>query len=307
MKRGTWRAALISASLAVLVPARPAGADEALALRRVLLSSGGVGYFEYEAKVQGDADLPLAVPLDQVDDVLKSIVVYDDHGSVGEITLPGEGAPRMRAFRDLPFDASALALRAGAARRPARRRGPRHHGERHARRDASSRSRTRRSQLPDKGGTTRRHRLALAASGTVTSVLLEDVHEPHLRRSDAAGAARRRARRAARPEGAGAAHADDPQRRRGRLRVVRVGYVVAVPLWKSTYRLTLSTDPAEQEGRAPGLGRRREPERRRLEGRGPHPGVGQPGHLPAGPLRVVLREAAGDPGGGDGPRAAPPR
>src|SRR5262249_17133627 len=31
-------------------------------------------------------------------------------------------------------------------------------------------------------------------------------------------------------------------------RVVRVGYVVAVPLWKSTYRLTLSTDPTVKKG-----------------------------------------------------------
>ena len=66
----------------------PADAAE-LALKRVMLSSGGVGYFEYEASVDGDASLALDVPLDQVDDVLKSLVVYDAGGRAGEITLPG--------------------------------------------------------------------------------------------------------------------------------------------------------------------------------------------------------------------------
>ena len=45
-----------------------------LALKRVVLSTGGVGYFEYEARVEGNATLALDVPLDQVDDVLKSLV-----------------------------------------------------------------------------------------------------------------------------------------------------------------------------------------------------------------------------------------
>ena len=74
MKRGSWMAALLSTAALLGLHPRPACADEGLALRRVLLSSGGVGYFEYEAKVHSDADLPLEVRLDQVDDVLKSVV-----------------------------------------------------------------------------------------------------------------------------------------------------------------------------------------------------------------------------------------
>ena len=66
-----------------------------LALDRVMLSTGGVGYFEYEAKVDGNASLTLDVPLDQVDDVLKSLVVFDDKGGVGgvETARPGPGGP----------------------------------------------------------------------------------------------------------------------------------------------------------------------------------------------------------------------
>ena len=80
-----------------------------LSLERIMLSSGGVGYFEYEAVVEGNATLSLDVPLDQVDDILKSLVVYDDAGTAGEITLPGR-EPLTQSFVDLPFDRLALEL-----------------------------------------------------------------------------------------------------------------------------------------------------------------------------------------------------
>jgi hypothetical protein len=54
-----------------------------LTLKRVMLSSAGVGYFEYEADVDDAATLGLDVPLDQVDDVLTSLVVFDSAGGVG--------------------------------------------------------------------------------------------------------------------------------------------------------------------------------------------------------------------------------
>src|SRR5437667_2888757 len=91
----------------VLLAALPAKAAE-LVLKRVVLSTGGVGYFEYAAAVEGDATLALDVPLDQVDDVLKSLVVYDAGGSAGAITLPGR-EPLTQSFVDLPFDRAALA------------------------------------------------------------------------------------------------------------------------------------------------------------------------------------------------------
>ena len=71
-----------------------------LALKRVMLSSGGMGYFEYEASVEGDATLRLTVSLEQVDDVLKSLVVYDDKGGVGGLSIPGR-EPLAQAFKDL--------------------------------------------------------------------------------------------------------------------------------------------------------------------------------------------------------------
>src|SRR5262249_44985935 len=58
--------------------------------------------------VSGDAELALDVPLDQVDDVLKSIVVYDSKGGVGSASLAGRN-PLNQLFSDLPFEPDALA------------------------------------------------------------------------------------------------------------------------------------------------------------------------------------------------------
>ena len=92
----------------VLLFAAGASADAAdLALKRVMLSSGGVGYFEYAATVEGDATLTLDVPLNQVDDVLKSLMVYDDGGRAGEITLPGR-EPLAKIVSGTPFENTSL-------------------------------------------------------------------------------------------------------------------------------------------------------------------------------------------------------
>jgi hypothetical protein len=109
MKHGVLMAAALATTAALGSPSASAApeARAGLELRRVLLSSGGVGYFEYEATLQGAADLPLSVRRDQVDDVLKSLVVYDDAGNLGEVTLPGKDLTS-EAFRDLPITEAAL-------------------------------------------------------------------------------------------------------------------------------------------------------------------------------------------------------
>src|SRR5689334_9351160 len=94
------RLCLIAASLLALLPPLAAAAD--LSLRRVMLSTGGVAYVEYAADVDGPATLGLDVPLDQVDDVLQSLVVFDSEGGVGGIELPGREFSHA-AFGDVPF------------------------------------------------------------------------------------------------------------------------------------------------------------------------------------------------------------
>jgi hypothetical protein len=250
MKGASWKAALLGAATAMVTLATPAAADEGLSLRRVLLSSGGVGYFEYEARVEGDAELTLPVRLDQVDDVLKSIVVYDEQGGAGTVTLPGKSAAG-EAFRDLPFDPSALGSEAALldALRGAEVVVTTAEGSREGRILAIAPETT---QLPDHGGAVLRHRLSLAADGAVTTVIVETAEsvrfvDPALRAQlDAALAAllgqHDRGRRTL------TVHAPGHDSR-----VVRVGYVVSVPLWKSTYRLTLPTEPGDGTATLTGL------------------------------------------------------
>jgi hypothetical protein len=90
----------------LLVVAAPAFAAD-LTLKRVMLSSAGVGYFEYEAEVDGATQFSLDVPLDQVDDVLTSLVVFDNAGGVGTVDLPGRDNTRA-SFGDVPFGPEAL-------------------------------------------------------------------------------------------------------------------------------------------------------------------------------------------------------
>jgi hypothetical protein len=235
-----WQAAVI---LAMLEPASAAD----LALQRVILSSGGVGYFEYEALVDGNAILSLDVPTDQVDDILKSLVVYDDNGVAGEVTLPGL-EPLAQSFVDLPFDRTALdsapallnALQ-GAELRVA---GPKPmsghllHVVEETSRDAD-------------GLVITRNRVSMLTETGIEQFLLEDADgiafaDPELQKKVATALARL------------AAYRSDARRRlslesRGTgERRIRVGYVVSVPLWKASYRLSLPADPETDHARLEG-------------------------------------------------------
>ncbi len=97
--------------LAVAAWSSAAGASD-LALKRVVLSTGGLGLYEYEAQVDGDATLELRAPRSQVDDILKSLVVFDDHGGVGGLDTALD-EPLTRAFDALPFDRDALSSAPG--------------------------------------------------------------------------------------------------------------------------------------------------------------------------------------------------
>jgi uncharacterized protein DUF4139 len=235
---------LLSVIIAVLL-ATPVAAQTALPLKRILLSSGGVGYFEHEAVVDGDVELPLSVRLAQVDDVLKSIVVYDDRGGVGTISLPGR-EPLQQAFRDLPFSAEALQspvallkalvgaeIRVGGSSTVA------------GRVLAVTEEEV---ALPGGLGKTTRHRVSVVVPREgVRQFVLEDADrieltDPQLQAQvgEALAAISRhrvqdRRTLAVSLKGAGR-------------RVVRVGYVVEAPLWKTSYRLTM---PAEAGGDSP--------------------------------------------------------
>src|SRR6478609_1293907 len=219
--------------------ALPAFAQD-LALKRVMLSSGGLGYFEYEATVEGDATLKLTVSLDQVDDVLKSLVVYDDKGGVGGLSLPGK-EPLRQTFKDMPFDQAAFespaklldALR-GAQISVG---GPRAMSGRIV-------SVEEENQTVNDGKTTiKRTRVALLTDTGLQQFILEDAQnlqfaDPALR--DKIG----QALLAIQDNRAKDARTLELSARGQGKRTVRVAYIVTVPVWKASYRLTLPGDVA---------------------------------------------------------------
>ena len=92
------RFALLASALFL---ATPAFADE-LPLKRAVISTSGIALYEHAGTIDGNADIALPVRLDQVDDALKSLVVFDTLGTIGGVNLPGR-QPLAEAFRDLPF------------------------------------------------------------------------------------------------------------------------------------------------------------------------------------------------------------
>jgi hypothetical protein len=218
-------------------PALAAAQD--LALKRVMLSSGGLGYFEYEATVEGDATLKLTVSLQQVDDVLKSLVVYDEKGGVGGLSLPGR-EPLAQAFKDLPFDQDSLSspadllatlkgaqITVGGSRAITGR-------------IVSVQDET--VALNDGKAITKRTRVTLLTDRGLQQFILEDAE--NLQFADAALRDKvAQALLAIQTNRAKDARTLELSTRGLGRRTVRVAYIVEVPVWKASYRLTLPGDP----------------------------------------------------------------
>lgn len=73
----------------------------------ITLSRGGLAEIRRSATADADTELHLEVPLEQVDDILKSLVVQDPQSSVESMSLDGL-APVEESFRRLPFDPDQL-------------------------------------------------------------------------------------------------------------------------------------------------------------------------------------------------------
>ncbi|MEQ1755172.1 MAG: DUF4139 domain-containing protein [Micropepsaceae bacterium] len=214
------------------------------ALKRVMLSTGGVGYFEYEAEVTGTAELLMPVRMDQVDDVLKSIVVFDGAGNTGFVQLPSR-APLSDIFRGLPFgpkalDSNAELIEALKGSEVSVR----------AENNFSGRivSITEETARTDEKTSITRHRVGVMTANGLKQFVLEDATaitfaDPVLNKQiDQALAA--------------IAEHREGQGRTLRIRAngsgfrkVTVAYVVETPLWKSSYRATtLDAKTARMQG-----------------------------------------------------------
>lgn len=76
-------------------------------VKSVTLSSGGLAEIVRSANVGDDSEILIDVPLDQVDDILKSLIIRDANGKVKNLSLAGPN-PFEETFRTLPFTAEDL-------------------------------------------------------------------------------------------------------------------------------------------------------------------------------------------------------
>jgi len=223
-----------------------AAGAETLPVKRVVLSSSGLVQIDREGSVDGNTEITLPVPLDQVDDILKSLSVFDGKGKVDSVRLAGK-EPLAQEFRTLPFgpgdlnspDALLAALRGAEVSVQGAR-------VMHGRIVSVTPFVT---KLGENAGTVTQHRLAILTAEGLENVVLEDAQQ--IAFTDQAIQAklnqvlsasldsRARDSRSIAIDLAGQGKRD-----------VSLSYVVTAPIWKTSYRLLLpkSGDKAMLQG-----------------------------------------------------------
>lgn len=206
-----------------------------LSLKRAILGSGGVGYFEYTADVEGDDTIIWRAQLDQVDDILKSIVVLDEAGPAS-ITLPGK-ASLETAFTSLPFGVQDLsdmpnllnALRGAEISVSGQRK-------------ITGRivNVTREQYQPQNGKeiTLTRTRISLMSNGSIEQFILEDAENVTFS-DQTIGKQVTTALEALKDNQDRSSRNIAIRLSKDGKRTIRVGMVTEAPVWKAAYRLSL--------------------------------------------------------------------
>ena len=223
-------------TLAFLLSATTALATE-LPVRSVTLSSAGLAQVERAGEVAPEGNVTFRAPTEDVDDLLRSLIVVDTAGTVEGLRLPARDLAG-EAFRGLPvrpedFDSRVRLL--SALRGQEAEAG----GARGRIADAA--------EVPPVQGTPGGLRLTLITPTGLRTVLLREGDEVVL--TDTALA--QRVARAA--EALAAARSADERRieirlRADRARQVAVLYVAGAPLWKPSYRLLVPALAAPAPG-----------------------------------------------------------
>jgi hypothetical protein len=98
-------ALLTRAAFSQQPPATQPSAD--LPVKEVVLFSSGVGYFEHYGTVQGDGSTELRFKTNQINDILKSLVLQDlDGGKVAAVTYPSQD-PIAKTLKSFQVDITA--------------------------------------------------------------------------------------------------------------------------------------------------------------------------------------------------------
>lgn len=81
-----------------------ANGDAALPLNKVIMFNSGVGYFEHRGEVDGDAKVDLQFNIDDINDLLKSMILEDRGGGTISTVTYGSKDPITKTLQTFPID-----------------------------------------------------------------------------------------------------------------------------------------------------------------------------------------------------------
>ncbi len=210
--------------------------SDALPLERVTLFTSGVGYFEHRATIQGEREISLTFEAEDVNDLLKSMVVQDLGGGTISAVTYGSRDPVAKALQSFAVDLTnnlTLAQLFGSLRGERVEVEPREGAIQG--RILSVETRAER----EKEGVVQRDYLNLLTDEGIRSVAFDGIRairllDPHLAQEvkqalDTLALGRDNQKKTVTLSFSGEGE-----------RPVRVGYIQETPVWKTSYRLVLS-------------------------------------------------------------------
>jgi hypothetical protein len=255
--RKLWTTAILTAAV-MGIPAFVTAADQPaivqeiaagavdVPVKKVMLFSSGVGYFQHDGNIHGDGSTELRFKTNQINDILKSLVLEDlDGGKVTTITYPSQD-PLDKTLKSFQVDITAnppladLLNQLRGAAVTVSNAGEKSHGVILG---------VEKKQKPvgeaGRGGVVEEAVLNLVSGGKIVSMPLDlvgsiELDDPQLQEElnkalVALASARDQDKKPVKINFAGTGD-----------RRVRIGYVVETPIWKSSYRLILENDPKKQ-------------------------------------------------------------
>src|SRR6266404_2931196 len=78
--------------------------ESKLPIKRVVIFSSGIGYFQHQGKVEGDASVDLKFRVDNINDLLKSMVLEDRGGGQISTVTYGSRDPITKTLQTFAID-----------------------------------------------------------------------------------------------------------------------------------------------------------------------------------------------------------
>lgn len=212
------------------------GLESPLPLTAVTLYSSGIGHFVHDGTVDGDAEIALSVPVDEINDFLKSLVVQDFGGGTVGVVRYGAREPTARALRSFAID---LSENPDLAEILSQARGEDVEVVAERTLVGSIVSVTTRTEVTD-GARREVASLALNTAAGIETIDLPDVRRLRFLRESLQDEFRRAVATLARDRRTDARSIRLSFRGAGSRRV-RIGYVRQTPVWKTSYRLVVGS------------------------------------------------------------------